>query len=307
MDADPDVDMVCGSRFLDRRPATSPPISRRTGIHIFAFLLSRLVGQRVTDPTSGFRLYNRRAIELFARDYPHDYPEVEAVLMLHHHRLRMREVPVRMFAARRRRLLDHARASPPTTWSRSCSRSSSGSPARGPSPSPATPAPVAAEHGHLMDDPDPDRRHPRRRARCCWSCSSWCAAGGCSSATRCCGCSARVVLLGLAVWRDALERARQRASASPHPPNALFFVALRLHPAAAAALLGRGLAADRPDARSSPSASRCSRSACTSSQRERDEDGRRGRGRRPHASKSSYTRRGARPLEPAARRPSRDH
>ena len=51
----------------------------------------------VTDPTSGFRLYNRRAIELFAADYPHDYPEVEAVLMLHNHRLRMAEVPVRMF------------------------------------------------------------------------------------------------------------------------------------------------------------------------------------------------------------------
>ena len=46
---------------------------------------------------SGFRLYNRRAIELFANDYPHDYPEVEAVLMLHHHRLRMREVPVKMY------------------------------------------------------------------------------------------------------------------------------------------------------------------------------------------------------------------
>ena len=72
------------------------PISRRTGIHIFAFILSRIVGQRVSDPTSGFRLYNRRGIALFARDYPHDYPEVEAVLMLHHHRLRMREVPVEM-------------------------------------------------------------------------------------------------------------------------------------------------------------------------------------------------------------------
>ena len=72
-------------------------MSRRTGIHIFAFLLTRIVGQRVTDPTSGFRLYNRRGIALFARDYPHDYPEVEAVLMIHHHRLRMREVPVRMF------------------------------------------------------------------------------------------------------------------------------------------------------------------------------------------------------------------
>ena len=92
----PDVDMICGSRFAQDTGYVAP-ISRRTGIHIFAFVLSRLVGQPVTDPTSGFRLYNRRAIQLFARDYPHDYPEVEAVLMLHHHRLRMREIPVRMF------------------------------------------------------------------------------------------------------------------------------------------------------------------------------------------------------------------
>ncbi len=95
MDQNPEIDIVCGSRFLTDTgyPAT---ISRRTGIHIFAFLLSRIVGQRVSDPTSGFRLYNRRGIALFARDYPHDYPEVEAVLMVHFHRLQMREVPVRM-------------------------------------------------------------------------------------------------------------------------------------------------------------------------------------------------------------------
>ena len=97
MDADYTVDMVCGSRFISEEERYPAPISRRTGIHIFAFIVSRLVGQRVSDPTSGFRLYNRRAIALFARDYPHDYPEVEAVLMLHVHRLRMREIPVRMF------------------------------------------------------------------------------------------------------------------------------------------------------------------------------------------------------------------
>lgn len=94
---DEGVDMVCGSRFLTDDHRYPAPISRRTGIHIFAFVLSRIVGMRVSDPTSGFRLYNRRAIELFARDYPHDYPEVEAVLMLHHHRLSMYEVPVRMY------------------------------------------------------------------------------------------------------------------------------------------------------------------------------------------------------------------
>ena len=97
MEDDASIDMVCGSRFLSDDHRYPAPISRRTGIHIFAFIVSRLVGQRVSDPTSGFRLYNRRAISLFARDYPHDYPEVEAVLVLHHHRLRLREVPVRMF------------------------------------------------------------------------------------------------------------------------------------------------------------------------------------------------------------------
>jgi glycosyltransferase involved in cell wall biosynthesis len=98
MREDPSVDMVCGSRFMTGERAYPAPISRRTGIHLFAFLLSRFIRERVSDPTSGFRLYNRRAIELFARDYPHDYPEVEAVLMLHHHRLRMTEVPVRMYS-----------------------------------------------------------------------------------------------------------------------------------------------------------------------------------------------------------------
>jgi glycosyltransferase involved in cell wall biosynthesis len=97
MEADPTLDMVCGSRFLSEDIEYPAPISRRTGIHVFAFLLSLFVHQRVSDPTSGFRLYNRRAIELFAHDYPHDYPEVEAILMLHHHRLRMQEAPVRMY------------------------------------------------------------------------------------------------------------------------------------------------------------------------------------------------------------------
>ncbi len=91
------VDMVCGSRFLTPDHKYPAPISRRTGIHLFAFLLSRFVGQRVSDPTSGFRLYNRRGIAVFARDYPHDYPEVEAVLMVHYHRLRMKELSVRMY------------------------------------------------------------------------------------------------------------------------------------------------------------------------------------------------------------------
>jgi glycosyltransferase involved in cell wall biosynthesis len=90
-----DVDMVYGSRFL-ADSGYRAPAARRFGIRLFSLVLSKVVRQPVTDPTSGFRLCNRRAIELFARDYPHDYPEVEAILMVHAHRLRMREVPVRM-------------------------------------------------------------------------------------------------------------------------------------------------------------------------------------------------------------------
>ena len=92
----PQIDMVCGSRFL-KDIEYKAPFMRRLGISMFARVLTWIVGQPVTDPTSGFRLYNRRAIQIFARDYPHDYPEVEAVLMVHFHKLSMREIQVRMF------------------------------------------------------------------------------------------------------------------------------------------------------------------------------------------------------------------
>ena len=97
MDADPTLDVVCGSRFLANEYEYPAPVSRRMGIRFFASALTWIVGATVTDPTSGFRLYNRRAIKLFASDYPHDYPEVEAILMFHTHRLRMAEVPVQMY------------------------------------------------------------------------------------------------------------------------------------------------------------------------------------------------------------------
>jgi glycosyltransferase involved in cell wall biosynthesis len=97
--ANPGLNMVTGSRFLIRgEEGYRSSKSRRLGIRVFARILSLIVGQPVTDPTSGFRMVDRRGIELFARDYPHDYPEVEAVLLLHFHKLRSTELPVRMRA-----------------------------------------------------------------------------------------------------------------------------------------------------------------------------------------------------------------
>lgn len=89
------VDMVIGSRFLGHTEYKSS-IMRRIGISIFSGVISTIVGQKITDPTSGFRAANRKVIQLFASHYPQDYPEPEAVILLHQSRLKMGEVPVVM-------------------------------------------------------------------------------------------------------------------------------------------------------------------------------------------------------------------
>jgi glycosyltransferase involved in cell wall biosynthesis len=91
-----EADIAVGSRFASLRPGYRSSRTRRIGIRLLAWVVSRIVGQRVTDTTSGFQALNREGIALFARDYPHDYPEVEATVMVFRHRLRLREVPVSM-------------------------------------------------------------------------------------------------------------------------------------------------------------------------------------------------------------------
>lgn len=91
------ADIVVGSRFAGSTDGGHRPAShRRAGIVFFAKLVSMLTRQRVTDTTSGFQALNRRGIELFADDYPNDYPEVEAIVLVFKHRLRLVEVPVKM-------------------------------------------------------------------------------------------------------------------------------------------------------------------------------------------------------------------
>lgn len=92
-----DADIAVGSRFMGGDGYRSSR-SRRMGIRLLAWIVSALTRQRITDPTSGFQAANRLGIRLFASDYPHDYPEAEATVMVFKHRLRLREVPVRMRA-----------------------------------------------------------------------------------------------------------------------------------------------------------------------------------------------------------------
>jgi glycosyltransferase involved in cell wall biosynthesis len=99
-----EADIVVGSRFAGASGYRSTA-TRRIGIRVLASVVSAIARQKVTDPTSGFQALNRRAIALFAADYPHDYPEVEAMVMTIKHRLRLREVGVTM------RVREHGRSS----------------------------------------------------------------------------------------------------------------------------------------------------------------------------------------------------
>jgi hypothetical protein len=91
-----EANLVIGSRFVDRGGSYRPPLARRLGIRVFARLVSLLGGQRVTDTTSGFLALDRVGIELFASEYPHDYPEVEATLVALRSGLRLSQVQVEM-------------------------------------------------------------------------------------------------------------------------------------------------------------------------------------------------------------------
>lgn len=89
------VDVVIGSRFLGLRTFQST-FARRIGIYIFHVVNSWLIGQSITDNTSGFRAYNKRAIAFLAQHYPMDYPEPEAVILLGRNGFSFVEVAVAM-------------------------------------------------------------------------------------------------------------------------------------------------------------------------------------------------------------------
>jgi len=95
---DSEVDVVIGSRFLKKHNGFQSTVARRIGIKIFEYLNMALIHQRITDNTSGFRAYNRKAIGFMADNYPTDFPEPEAVILIGKNGFRMKEVFVSMAA-----------------------------------------------------------------------------------------------------------------------------------------------------------------------------------------------------------------
>ena len=89
-----EADLAIGVRTLPGGYKMGP--SRWIGSKIFYCLIRLLSGMTAHDPTSGFRCYGKKAIRLFSRYYPDDYPEVEAIITAARNGLTIAEVPVLM-------------------------------------------------------------------------------------------------------------------------------------------------------------------------------------------------------------------
>lgn len=90
-----EADVVIGSRFIEKEGFQSSG-ARRMGISLLSKIIAFLTWKRVKDVTSGFRAVNKRFISIYAKDYPQDYPEPEAIVAAVMHRGRVKEVPVIM-------------------------------------------------------------------------------------------------------------------------------------------------------------------------------------------------------------------
>ncbi|MCI9033115.1 MAG: glycosyltransferase family 2 protein [Lachnospiraceae bacterium] len=89
------TDITIGSRFIERQGFQSSSM-RRFGIRFLSGLIRLCTGKKILDVTSGYRAVNRRFIEIYADNYPSDYPEPEAIVAAVMHKGNILEVPVVM-------------------------------------------------------------------------------------------------------------------------------------------------------------------------------------------------------------------
>ena len=92
---DTESDMVIGSRFIEKEGFQSSGL-RRIGIKYFTGLIKLLTGKKITDPTSGMRMVNKKLLEKFTDEYPKDYPEPESVVTILSEKYKVTEIPVVM-------------------------------------------------------------------------------------------------------------------------------------------------------------------------------------------------------------------
>lgn len=91
------ADFVVGSRFLKGTSSFQSTFSRRMGIRFLSGVIGLFTGKKVTDPTSGFRAANEKAISFLSTQYPVDYPEPESIVSLLKNSFEITECQVNMF------------------------------------------------------------------------------------------------------------------------------------------------------------------------------------------------------------------
>lgn len=85
-------DIVIGSRFVtEKKPFTA----RMLGSRLIAFSIRLVTGKKITDPTSGFRAYNRDCIKDYANDM-NNPPEPDTLVYMLRKNRKIKEVQVQM-------------------------------------------------------------------------------------------------------------------------------------------------------------------------------------------------------------------
>ncbi len=107
------ADLVIGTRYSKERPRYDTSLFRKLGAKVFAWLTRTMIRRNVSDPTSGFRAYGRRAMGLVTSDrYPDDYPDGDAIVMCHRAGLKVIETPVVMYGSPPEKISMHAGLKP---------------------------------------------------------------------------------------------------------------------------------------------------------------------------------------------------
>lgn len=93
---DESVDIIVGSRYISKSEGFKSSIMRRIGIRTIHLAIWFLSGKKIYDTTSGFRLFNKRALEYFANNYPDEFPEPESLIIASLIGFKVEEISVNM-------------------------------------------------------------------------------------------------------------------------------------------------------------------------------------------------------------------
>jgi glycosyltransferase involved in cell wall biosynthesis len=93
-----DADVILGSRFLGLG-RFKMQWARKLGSLLFRVIVSRVVGERISDPTSGFQALSKNVLEFYVTEaYPVDFPDADLLITAHRAGFRIKEVPVVMYS-----------------------------------------------------------------------------------------------------------------------------------------------------------------------------------------------------------------